>query len=93
MIVIKMIETIDKIDAKLIEELNITLIAKLISIFKVELTSISLNVELLNNLFNLLNKLTKISKENCLIIELDLILKILEFGIFKPKNKYSLEFI
>lgn len=93
MIVIKMIETIDKIDAKLIEELNITLIAKLISIFKVEITSISLNVELLNNLFNLLNKLTKISKENCLIIELDLILKILEFGIFKPKNKYSLEFI
>jgi hypothetical protein len=35
----------------------------------------------------------KISKNKCLIIDLELSLKILTYGVFKPKNKFSLELI
>jgi hypothetical protein len=34
LIVIKMLDTIDQVDDKLVEEMNLTLIAKLVAIFK-----------------------------------------------------------
>jgi hypothetical protein len=42
-------------------------------------------------MFNLLNKLGKLMKTDHL--DLTIILKILTYGIFKPKNKYTIEFI
>lgn len=83
-------ETVNKIDDKLLEELKLTLIAKIIIIFKEDVKDVTTPIDSLNLIFQLLNLTNKEAK---IEIDLEIILKILEYGIFKPTNKLTNQFI
>lgn len=91
MIIIKIINAIEKIDEKELEEIHQKICKKLDNVFSVE--KVEININLLNNIFKLESKLSKIFKEKIVHLELRIMLKILVYGIFQPKTKISVEFI
>ena len=54
LILIYVMEIVNKIDDPVLEQLKLTLIAKIINIFKADLTTITTPIASLNNIFHLL---------------------------------------
>jgi hypothetical protein len=87
------LETVSKIEDPLLEELNLILIAKLLTLFKGDLAAVTITIESLNHIFHLLQAIGKLYKLSSTELELPIMLKILEYGLFRPKSKTTLEFI
>ena len=63
LIIIKVLETVNKVEDKLMEDLKLTLIAKIILFFKGDFKSVVISIESLNLIFRLLNITNKIYKD------------------------------